>query len=258
MYAIITGASSGIGKEIARCLLSRFDVILVARNEDKLKNVTKEFNKISIKYHYNHDARYYVCDVSKVSDCNNLYNKYHDYDVQILVNGAGFGALGDFEKIDIEREVSMINTNITGVHVLTKLFLKDMLKKNRGYILNIASSASYMPGSPYMATYYATKAYVLNLTRAIAKEKNVRKSNVYIGSLCPGPVDTNFNNASGIDAKAKGLSARHVAKYTIRKMFAKKELILPGLIVKLTYFGSKIIPNFILLKFATKWQENKK
>ena len=257
MYAIITGASSGIGKEMARCLLSRLDIILVARSEDKLKQLTKEYNHISRTHFYNHKCKYYVCDVSNVDECKALYEKHKYLDVQVLINGAGFGALGDFDDIDLDREVNMINTNITGVHVLTKLFLHDMLEKNRGYILNIASSAGYMPGSPYMATYYATKAYVLNMTRAIAREAKVAESNVYVGALCPGPVPTGFNEAAGIDAEAKGMKPRSLAKYAIRKMYNKKEIILPGLVVKATYVLRKFAPDGALLDFAAKWQEKK-
>lgn len=257
MYAIVTGASSGIGLEMARCLLSRFDVILVARSEDKLKYNTKGLNILSERYRYHHKASYIVCDVSSVDECKKLYEKCKNLDVQVLINGAGFGAVGAFSEIDLEKEVSMIGTNCTGAHVLTKLFLKDMLGKNRGYILNIASSAGYMPGAPYMATYYASKAYLINLTRAIAREKDVKESNVYVGALCPGPVPTNFNRTAGLKKQAKGLTPRAVAKYSIHKMFMKQELIIPGLLPKLAFFGRKFLPDSVLLQIALKWQENK-
>lgn len=257
MYAIITGASSGIGKEMARCLLSRLDIILVARSEDKLKALTKEYNKLSKRHKYNHSVSYYVCDVSRQEECKALYEKYKSYDVQVFINGAGFGALGEFDSIDVDREIDMINTNVVGAHVLTKLFLRDMLKKNRGYILNIASSAGYMPGSPYMATYYASKAYILNLTRAIAREQSVMESNVYVGALCPGPVPTGFNEAAGITEQAKGMSPRKVAKYAIHKMYNEHEIILPGIAAKLTYVLRKFSPDELLLNFAGKWQEKK-
>ena len=257
MYALITGASSGIGKEMARCLLSRLDIILVARNEEKLKELTKEYNKLARCHFYNHKVRYYVCDVSKVDECKEMYQSLKYLDIHVLINAAGFGALGEFTDIDLDREVDMINTNITGVHVLTKLFLKDMLKKDRGYILNVASSAGYMPGSPYMATYYATKAYVLNFTRAIAKEEKVALSNVYVGALCPGPVPTGFNKAAGIDVQAKGMKPRALAKYAIRKMYDRKKIILPGLVVKATYVLRKFVPDELLLNYAAKWQEKK-
>lgn len=257
MYAIITGASSGIGKEMARCLLSRLDIVLVARSEDKLKKLEKDYNKLSKRHRYNHKVEYFVCDVSNVDECKALYEKYKSKDIQVLINGAGFGALGEFDSISLDREISMVNTNVLGAHVLTKLFLKDMLKRNRGYILNIASSAGYMPGSPYMATYYASKAYILNLTRAIAREKSVMESNVYVGALCPGPVPTGFNEAAGITEQAKGMSPRKVAKYAIHKMYNEHEIILPGIAAKLTYVLRKFSPDELLLNFAGKWQEEK-
>lgn len=257
MYAIITGASSGIGSELARCLLSRLDIILVARNEDKLRELTKEYNKLSKRYRYNHTVEYYVCDVSDASECKKLYEKYKSYDVQVLINNAGSGVFGEFKDIELDRELNSVMTNIVGVHVLTKLFLKDMLRVNRGYIMNVASSAGYMPGSPYMASYYASKAYVLNMTRAIIGEERVAESNVHVSALCPGPVETNFNKTAGITTQAKGWTPRRLAKYAIGKMYDGDEIILPGIVVKATYVLHKIIPDSVLISIAGKWQKNK-
>lgn len=257
MYAIVTGASSGIGKELARCLLSRLDIILVARDEKKLKAAADELNKVAFRYMYNHKVEYFVCDVSSYEECKRLYNHYKDYDIQVLINNAGSGVFGEFTDIPLDKEINSISTNIIGVHVLTKLFLKDMLNKNRGYIMNVASSAGYMPGSPLMASYYASKAYALNLTRAIAREEKVLRSHVYVSVLCPGPVDTGFNEAAGIKTKASGMKARRLAKLAIRKMYKGDELILPGIVVKVTYVMRKIIPDEILLKIAGRWQEKK-
>ncbi|MCR4611691.1 MAG: SDR family NAD(P)-dependent oxidoreductase [Lachnospiraceae bacterium] len=258
MYAIITGASSGIGKELARCLLSRLDLILVARNEDKLKELTKEYNRLSLRHRYHHKVTYYVCDVSDTSECEKLYEKYKDYDVQILINNAGSGVFGEFADNDYKKELNSLTTNVIGPYVLTKLFLGEMLAKNRGYIMNVASSAGYMPGSPDMAVYYASKAFVLNMTRAIVKEESVKDSNVYISALCPGPVATGFNENAGIHTQAKGMKARKLAKYAIKKMYDGYEIILPGFVVKATYAARKVIPDELLLTIAGKWQEKKK
>ena len=195
--------------------------------------------------------------MSSVDECKRLHTNYKDYDVQVLINNAGSGVFGEFTSTSLDDEINSLNTNVIGVHVLTKLFLKDMLKKNRGYIMNVASSAGYMPGSPMMASYYASKAYVLNMTRAIAREKRVLSSQVYVSTLCPGPVDTGFNKAAGIKTKAKGMKARTLAKYAIKKMYNGDELILPGVVVKATYILRKIIPDEILLRVAAKWQEKK-
>ena len=257
MYALVTGASSGIGKELARCLLSRYNLILVARNEDKLKEVLREFEMIVKRYKYYNRVEYCVCDVSDSDECIKLYEKYKDYDIEVLVNDAGSGVFGEFTTNDFNKELNSIKTNVIGPFALTKLFLDDMLKNNRGYIMNVASSAGYMPGSPYMADYYASKSYVLNMTRAIAREKKVLKSQVKVCALCPGPVDTGFNKAAGIKTQAKGMKARTLAKYAIHKMYEGSDIILPGIVVKATYALRKVIPDVVLLEIAGKWQEKK-
>ena len=161
MKALITGASSGIGRDIATELAKRgYDLILVARNIEKLnqvkENILTNCNNINIKI--------IQMDVSTPENCKNLYNQVND-DIDILINNAGFGVFGDFTKTDIDKEIQLINTNITAVHILTKLFLQDMEKKNKGHILNVASIAGFMPG-PLMATYSLDKDFALKLTSA--------------------------------------------------------------------------------------------
>ena len=176
MRALITGASSGIGRDMAR-YLSRlgYDLIIVARRENLLEELKNELKNTEVIIE--------KMDVSDVENCQKLFDKYPDVD--ILINNAGFGKFGEFDKTDLNDELNMINTNIIGLHTLTKLYLKRMKEKNKGYILNVASSAGLLPGGPLMATYYATKAYVVSLTRAIAEELKVRSSNVKISALCP-------------------------------------------------------------------------
>ena len=210
MKALITGASSGIGRDIATELAQRgYDLILVARNIEKLnqvkENILNNCNNINIKI--------IQMDVSTPENCKNLYNQVND-DIDILINNAGFGAFGDFTKTDIDKEIQLINTNITAVHILTKLFLQDMEKKNKGHILNVASIAGFMPG-PLMATYYSSKAYVVRLSEAIREELRRKNSNVKLSILCPGPVNTNFNNVADVNFKAKSLSSEYVAKYAV-------------------------------------------
>ena len=172
MRALITGGSSGIGKEMAKYLSQKgIDLILVSREKDKLEEVQKEIKtKTEV-----------ICmDLSIAENCIELYNQVKDVD--ILINNAGFGDFGEFKNTNLEKELSMINTNITAVHVLTKLFLQDMCNKNKGYILNVASIAGFLPG-PHMATYHATKSYVLKLTQSIYEELKQQKSNVKISAL---------------------------------------------------------------------------
>ena len=246
MKALITGASSGIGRDIARELSKKgYELILVARDIEKLNELKNELKTSS---------EVVSMDVSKSENCKELHNRYNDID--ILVNNAGFGDCGYFDKTDLEKELQMINTNIVGYHVLTKLYLQDMKKKNRGKILNVASIAGFMPG-PLMATYYSTKAYVVRISEAIREELRREKSNVQISILCPGPVNTNFNKVADVQFALKGLSSEYVAKYAIEKLFKGKFYIVPGWKIRLARFGAKIAPNNLVAKICYNMQRRK-
>ena len=149
----------------------------------------------------------------------------------------------------------MIDLNIKALHVLTKLFVNN---KNTKYILNVASSAGLMKGGPLMSTYYATKSYVCSYTLALYEELRRNKSNKVISVLCPGPVDTNFNDRANVNFKVKSMDARSVARYAIDKMFKKKLIIIPGISVKLGIFFMRFIPTKLLLKLTYSFQERKK
>ena len=179
-----------------------------------------------------------------------------DKNIDILINNAGFGLIGVFNKTSLNKELSMIDLNVKAVHILTKLFLRDFIKRDSGYILNVASIAAFQPG-PLMATYYATKAYVCNLTLALYEELRHKKSNVKVSCLCPGPVDTNFNDVAGCKFKLKSLSSDFVAQYTLNKMFKKKLLIIPGFSTRLIYIFGRLVPNKLKLKFAYNIQKSK-
>lgn len=240
MIALITGASSGIGKDISIELAKKgYDLILVARDIDKLNEVKDEILKDN---NINIDA--IKVDLSVEEECINLYNYVHEKykNIDILVNNAGFGLCGDFVETDLDKEISMINTNITAVHILTKLFLKDMIKENSGNILNVASIAGFMPG-PLMATYYSTKAYVVRLTESIRMELFMKHSKVKISVLCPGPVKTNFDDVAGVKFSIKGQSSKYVAKYAVNKMLKGKMLIFPSFGVRAYRIFCKIMPD---------------
>ena len=247
MRALITGASSGIGRDIAKELSQKgYDLILVARNLEKLNEVKEKLET---------NIETVSMDISNPENCKQLYEKYKDID--ILVNNAGFGDCGYFDKTNLEKELQMINTNIVAYHVLTKLYLKDMIKKDKGNILNVASIAGFMPG-PLMATYYATKNYVVALTRAVRKELKKKKSNVKISLLCPGPVDTNFNKVANVKFKIPGLSSEKVAQYAIDKMLKNKFMILPGTLIKIGKAFSEITPDIIKEEVAYHAQKRKR
>lgn len=246
MRALITGASSGIGRDIAKELSQKgYDLILVARNLEKLNEVKEKLET---------NIETVSMDISNPENCKQLYEKYKDID--ILVNNAGFADCGYFDKTNLEKELQMINTNIVAYHVLTKLYLKDMKAKNSGKILNVASIAGFMPG-PLMATYYSTKAYVVRLSEAIREELKKESSKVQISILCPGPVDTNFNKVADVQFALKGLSSEYVAKYTTDKLFKGKFYIVPGWKIKLAKFGAKIAPNTLVAKICYNMQKRK-
>lgn len=248
MKALVTGASSGIGKDIAIELSKRgYELILVSRNKKELTEVQKKLVT---------NSKIIILDLSIPENCIDLYNQAKDEDIDVLVNNAGFGVFGEFTATSLDKELSMINLNISAVHILTKLFLTDFVKKDSGYILNVSSSASFTPG-PLMAGYYATKAYVLRLTESIYGELKKKKSNVYIGVLCPGPVDTNFNEVAGVQFSVKALTSERVANYAVNKMFKRRLTIVPGLTMKICHVLVKFIPIKLLIKITYNIQKKK-
>ena len=233
MKALITGASSGIGKEMAKVLASRgWDLIVVARRESLLLELKEELAGCDVKV--------CVCDLSQVSQVKALCKTLKDEPIEMVINNAGFGDLGYFDETDEEKELNMINTNITALHLLTKYFVKRFKQQNHGYILNVASIAAFAPG-PMMATYYATKAYVLRLSLAINKELQKAKSNVRISVLCPGPVKTEFNKVANSSFAIAGMNAKEVAEYAIDQTLQKKQLIFPGVFTKLAHAASGMV-----------------
>lgn len=249
-YALVTGASSGIGKEMAKILKSYgYNLILVARRKDRLKEVSNYIGG---------DNVILPIDLSKEKELYRLVGTINEYNLEVFINCAGFGDCGAFVETDLDKELQMIDVNIRAVHILTKEILKNFSKENKGYILNVASSAGLLPGGPYMATYYATKAYVCSLTRAISKElKDKGLDNVYVGVLCPGPVDTEFNKVAGVKFALKGISAISCARAAINGMLKRKTLIVPTFTMKAGIFFSKFVTGNVLLKIISKQQRKK-
>ena len=259
MWALITGASSGIGRDMARYLYKdfRYNLILVARNKEKLESLKKDLEESKKTDNKPKKIIIIAKDLSKQQNCKELYEETKNMNIDLLVNNAGFGEFGEFVNTDLEKEIDLINTNITAVHILTKLYLKEMVNKNSGHILNIASIAGMEPG-PLMAAYYASKAYVIRLTRAINKEIKKNKSKVKISILCPGPVNTNFNNVANVVFKAPSMSSEKVAKYGIDKALKGKLIIIPGILNKSVRFFSKILPDAILEEASYHIQRRKR
>ena len=200
MKVLITGASSGIGRDIAREFAKlKYDIVLVARNVERMQALKEELEK-----DYEVNVNYHSVDLTNRDNCVELYEK--EKEIDILVNNAGLGDFGRFTDTSLEKEFSIIDTDITALHILTKLYLIDMKKKDSGIILNVASIAGFLPG-PLMATYYAAKNYVVRLSEAIKEELAKDKSKVQISLLCPGPVKTNFNNVANVKFELRSLSS---------------------------------------------------
>lgn len=248
MKVLITGASSGIGRDMARILASKYEeMILVARNEEELKKI-----KIEIESTNNTKIKIIAMDLSNTQNCINLHEE--NPNVDLLINNAGFGDCGKFDETDLNKELNMINTNITAYHILTKLYLKDMKKANKGQILNVASIAGFMPG-PLMATYYATKSYVVRLSEGIREELKKEKSNVKISILCPGPVATNFDNVANVKFSMKSLSSEYVARYALDHL--NKFYIVPGIWVRLSRCALHLVPTSLISKIIYNGQHKK-
>lgn len=270
MWALVTGASSGIGREIAKELSMRgYNLIITARDEDKLielKNVLKTEVKII------------VADFENEKEVFELYENVKNFldaqneELSVLINDAGFGTTGEFWNTDLNTEINMLKVNDRAMHILFKLFLKDMLeaekRENREesknnekniserYILNVASLGGFMPG-PLMSAYYASKAYMLNLTMGVYKELKMEKSKINVSVLCPGPVYTNFADRAGVEFNVKSLTSEYVANYAINKMFNKKLVIVPGFINKCGHLLGKIMPAKLVMAVTYRIQERK-
>ena len=248
MLALITGASSGMGRDMARILAKKgYDLILVARRKERMLELKKELGT---------NITIISMDLSVEENCFKLYEKVRNKKIDVLINNAGFGLFGEFVKTDLDTELKMIDLNIKSYHILTKLFLQDFVKRDEGYILNVCSSAGFMAG-PRLSTYYATKNYVTKLTMAINEELRVAKSHVTISALCPGPVATEFNEVAHGTFAIREASSYEVAKYAIDKLFQRKMIIVPTLMMKLTLFFNRLAPYRLSLYIAYKIQLRK-
>lgn len=248
MKALITGATSGIGMSMAKYLCSMgWELVLTGRNKSALENLKSELN-----------TNVYIipADLSEKEEVFKVYHYCKLHDIDMLINNAGYGIFGRFDETDIEDELNMLNVNITALHILTKLFLRDFKKKNRGIILNVASSAGFMTG-PLLSSYYASKNYVVRLSLAIAQELKKTKSKVRISIFCPGPVDTNFNNRAGVVFSVKPISADCAAKYAIDNALSGRTVIIPTFKMKLGVLGAKLAPEKILSSVTYTIQKKK-
>lgn len=247
MRVLITGASSGIGRDMAFEFARRgYDLVLAARRTERL---------IEIKDKVNTDVKIITADLSEEDDVKRLCKEAGKVD--ILVNNAGFGVFGDFENTDINRELEMIRVNITALHMLMKYYVKEFEKNGGGKILNVASSAAFCPG-PMFSSYYASKAYVYRLTLAVDRELKYKKSPVSLSVLCPGPVRTEFDKVANVSFGIGSLSSEYVAKYAVKKLLKGKTVIVPGTAIKFMRFISGLAPETFACRVTYRIQKYKK
>lgn len=249
-YTLITGASMGIGYELAKLFAKdKRNLILISRNILKLQDVKNELSKFNI------DIKILALDLKNSEDIQDLFNyiEANKLNINILVNNAGIGTFGDFNNIEWKSEEALIDINIKALTKLTKYFLPKVVKEKEGGILNVASTAAFCSG-PRMATYYASKAYVLNLTEAIYEE--YKAAGIKISCLCPGPVKTSFQDKAGIkkskSAKKYLMDAEEVAKICYKDFYKGKVIIIPGVKNKLLVMGNKLLPRSISRKIILK------
>lgn len=250
MKVLITGASSGIGKEMAIYLSELgHELILVANDKEALEEM---------RYNLKTKSKLIVIDLASESKIKDLYMLAKNENIDMLINNAGFGACGDYDEVDLQKELDMIDVNLKAVHILTKMFLKDMEKRGNGYILNVSSLAGLLKGGPKMSCYYATKSYVTSYTLGIYQELKRRGSNIQISLLCPGPIKTNFLSLAKVKFKQKGLSSRYVAIYAIDNLLKGKTIIIPGFKNKMMAFFQRFFPTKFVLKVTDNFQDKDK
>ena len=250
MRALITGASSGIGRDMARYLATLgWDLVVVARRTDRLLELKEELKNV--------DVMCITADLSDRAECFKVYEETKGVHIDMLINNAGFGLAGEFVETDLLTELRMIDTNVTALHILTKLYLKDFVARDSGTILNVASSASFMAG-PLLNTYYATKNYVYRLSEAIYQELKEKKSKVKISILCPGPIKTEFLDIANVGFVMGNLKSEKVAKLAIDKALKGKLIVIPGFMMKAGKFLLRLIPEKLMLWVSYRIQFKKK
>lgn len=247
--AVITGASSGIGREFARVFSKKgYKLVLTARRRERLEELQKELGT---------PCEIITADLGVEAECHRFLGDIANMKVDVFINNAGFGTCGSFDETSLEKEVSMINLNVKAMHILFKGMVKKMKEQQSGKILNVASSAGLLPAGPYMAGYYATKAYVVSITKAVAQELKEQKSNVQVCALCPGPVDTEFNDNADVIFALKGITPEACVKVAVKGMEKGKIIIVPSFKMKMAVNCQNLLPSSLLMKIVARQQKRK-
>lgn len=246
---LITGATSGIGYELAKIFAeNKYNLLLCARDKDKLIEIKEKFIN-----EYRINVFIFSKDLSEDEDVKKLYTEVMKLgiNVDILINNAGSGYVGEFINESYNRDKNIMHLNMNAVTYLTKMFANHMIKMNKGKILNVASTGSYHPG-PYTAVYYATKAYVLSFTEALAEE--MKDYNITISALCPGATKTNFSKKAGKKDNINSMSPKYVAEKAYKGLMKKRITIVPGIKYRLFI----LLPRKIVTPFIGRYQKGLK
>ncbi|HTB83658.1 MAG TPA: SDR family oxidoreductase [Candidatus Sulfotelmatobacter sp.] len=253
---LVTGASSGIGLELAKCFAAeKCDLILTARNRDALEKLAVELRR-----EHGIKVEIIIADLSQPESPQKIISeiKGRGISVDVLVNNAGFGLHGAFSELPLKRQLEIVQVNIAALVELTGLFLPDMLRRNRGGILNVGSVAGFVPG-PHMAVYYASKAFVLSFSESLHEE--LRGTKIQVTNLCPGPTESNFSNVArshrARQAQAKKMSAAEVARIGHRDFRAGVHISLPGVINKISAFAPRVFPRGVVRRLIGRYNKLK-
>lgn len=248
-FAVITGASSGLGAEFARRLAAQgYALLLVARRTDRLRALAAALPA---------PCEVFPADLAQRSECERLLQALRGRRIDLFINNAGFGDCGDFLRTDLEKDLAMLDVNVRAVHILTKRIAQMLQRQGGGALLNVGSAAGLLPGGPYMAAYYATKAYVVSLTTALAEELRAQRSPVQVACLCPGPVDTEFNTVANVRFALPGISAAYCVRCALAGLRRGQTVIVPGPLVAAGTALSRLLPRRALLRLTARQQKRK-
>ena len=249
----ITGASSGIGREFARRYAKMgCRLILTARRADRLEALAEELRQA-----HGTVCRILTADLAREEECTRLCKELEGETLDIFINNAGFGVCGSYLETDAAKEEEMVRVNVEAMARLFRFAVRKMQAAGGGTILNVASSAGLLPGGPYMAGYYASKAYVVSLTRGVAEELRQMHSPVYVCALCPGPVDTEFNDRAGVIFALKGITPEFCVDEALLGMMRHKIIIVPSAFMRLCTSVQKLVPTPLLMPIVARQQKKK-
>ena len=249
----ITGASSGIGREFARRYAKMgCRLILTARRADRLEALAEE-----LRQEHGTVSHIPTGALAREHECTPLCKELEGETLDIFINNAGFGVCGSYLETDAAKEEEMVRVNVEAMARLFRFAVRKMQAAGGGTILNVASSAGLLPGGPYMAGYYASKAYVASLTRGVAEELRQMHSPVYVCALCPGPVDTEFNDRAGVIFALKGITPEFCVDEALLGMMRHKIIIVPSAFMRLCTSVQKLVPTPLLMPIVARQQKKK-